>query len=140
MNAMSESLSCLCLCLLPSNVPQNCPTQWHKRNIFQRGQSHFSCFFSWCENMLFPYKNYPFGRPQTILVISKSDKQKIFTPFPLPFSISHTPLSFPILLFFPSPCSLSSLPLFSWWVSKNFLVKNVKGAFCPLPPACYATD
>ena len=90
--------------------------QWHKRNIFQRGQSHFSQFFFPAWNMFFPGKNFPFWytphkfqwfQKATSKIKEKKKKSPllIFILFPLPFSIFHVfpfklpsfPLHFPFI-------------------------------------------
>ena len=86
--------------------------QRRKRIIFQRGRSHISWFFSQCE-MLFPGRKF----------------------LSLPFSIFHPSLF--QFFFFPSPFSLFSLILFSWYISRNFPVRSVWGATCP--SGCYTT-
>ena len=107
------------------------------RNIFLRGQSHFS--------ELFPVEFSIVVDPKQISAVSKSDKQKIKkrssacfqTFFPLHFKIFLLPCyNFPSCLF------LSIFPFFLasifQYVSKSFLVTNIRGALCPLPAGCYA--
>ena len=129
--------------------------QWHKRTIFQMGQSHSSQFFPGMKyassrlklSILIDPQKTPnkFQWFQKVTSEKKKKKKKKSPPlsfytFPLPFSIFHL---FPFKFFsFPPPFSLSSFPFFSWWVSKNFLMKTVRRALFPLlpPPPRYATD
>ena len=113
------------------------------RYIFLRGQSHFSWFFSRHE-MLFPGRNSHFGRPKTNFCRfqkwkAKKKKKKVLTSF---YTFSYVPFlfsTFPFtifLLFFSiyTPFSLFPCLLFSRHVSKNFPVRSLWGALCPLPP------
>ena len=86
-----------------------------------------------------------FGRPKTNFrrFQIKSEKQKkkkkknvltlflFHNFFYFHFQFSTFPLSIFLLNF--HPFSLFSLPLFSRYVSKNFPVRSLWGAFCPLP-------
>ena len=115
--------------------------QWHKRNIFHRGRSHFSSFFFFyffyffiflrCETCFFLVKIVHFGRPQNKLV-SKSDKQKkkkkkkkrrkkvlcsFFSYFsPLHFQFSTSSLS--NLPSFPIHFPFLNYPSFPRWTAK----------------------
>ena len=114
--------------------------QWCKRNIFQRGQSHF--FFSW-NAMLFPGTNFHFGRfgrPPKKSVVSKSEKQKkkkkkkvlrLIPYFPLLFQIFHLSFhSFPsFLLHFIFPFFLTSLFLVD---QQKFVGEKRGGSVTPL--------
>ena len=103
---------------------RNACLQGHNRNIFQRGQSHFSWFFSRCE-MFFPgRKNSHFGE-------KKKKASLHFVMFPP--SIFNFQPSLYWFSFFSSPFSLFSSLLFSRKVTRNFLVKSVRGH--PDPPA-----
>ena len=53
------------------------PKQGHKRNIFQRGQNHFSWFFPDVK-YFFPVENSHFGRPKTNFTGFEKWKGKIF--------------------------------------------------------------
>ena len=65
--------------------------QGHKRNIFQRGQSHFPDFFP-SVKCFFPVENSHFGRPTRNFI-------GVLKLFLLPFSIFHLPLfDFPSFL------------------------------------------
>ena len=77
--------------------------QGHKRNIFQRGQSHFPDFFP-SVKCFFLVENSHFGRPtRNFKVVLKSEKKKglllNLKLFLLPFSIFHLSLfDFPSFL------------------------------------------
>ena len=116
------------------------------QDFLLKGQSHFSRFFFRCE-MLFPSRNFHFGTRKTNFhhfekwkAKKKKKKKKVtliilelnFSLLPFQFSI----FPFPIFLFF------SILPLFHFFpglifsrlVSRNFPVRSLWGAHCPLPP------
>ena len=93
------------------------------RGIFvRRGKVTFPDFFSG--------RNFHFGRPKQISVVSKSELFSYLFPFPLiiyiflqfPYSFSSFLLHFCYFFFFPG------------LVNKLFPVKNVRGHFVPLPP------
>ena len=105
------------------------PKSWHyqerNRNIFLKGQTHFSWFFSLSE-MLFPVENFHFGRPKTNFsgLKKKKKKKKKSSPhfvnfYTFHFQFSTFPFTIFLLLFFFffffnfHPFSLFPLPLFS---------------------------
>ena len=95
--------------------------QRRKRNIFQKGRSHFSR-----HKMLFSSsRNFRFGRPKQISVVSKSNKKKrVLYPF---CHFETFPL--PIYIFHPIPLQ------FSFFFKQKFQRDTVP----PCPSACYAT-
>ena len=112
---------------------------WGGKVIFPEFFPGMKCFF--------PLENSHFGRPKTYFRRFQKWKAKrkkkrsspLFRPFLLPFTIFHVPFyNFPSFLPNFHSFSLFSLPLFSRYISKNFLVKSLWGD--TLPPACYATD
>ena len=120
------------------------------RHILLRGRSYFSSFFA-RRKMFFPSKNSHFGRPKTNFhhfqkwkAKKKKKSSPLFITFPTSisnfppsllqfsfFSSQFSPLFLFLSIFTPFP-----LPLFFWYVSKNFLVRSLWGALCPpvLPP------
>ena len=109
------------------NVPFE---QWRLRNIFHRGQSHFSR----CEIRFFPVEIFHFGTPKQISVVLKSEKQRSPAQF---HSSSPSLFSFPPSLsqcsFFSPPFPLFSLPLFSQSMSAKIYRWKMLGALYPLP-------
>ena len=123
----------------------------YKRNIFQRGQSHFSWSFPGMK-CFFPVENSHFGRPETNFSgfekwkaqKQKQKRKKVlssfwfcnFSLFLLPFSIFITfPFSsflFFFLLHFPFfPCLFFS--------ERSAEISRSEASGGSAPPACYAT-
>ena len=112
--------------------------QGRKRNIFQRGQSHFSWFFPGVK-CFFPIENSHFGTPTTNFSGFEKWKKKTssfcnFSSFhfqfsTFPFSISFFSSPFPLFFF---------LPLFP---GRSAEISRWKVSGKHLPPAsgCYAT-
>ena len=106
--------------------------QWHKRNIFQWGQSHFSRSFHGREICFFPLKIVHFGWPQSGFKKRKAKGKKRalcahLYNFPFHFQFSTSYLS----IFF----KFSFFALFSRW--------KMSGRHSAPPahptPACYTT-
>ena len=113
------------------------------RHMFLRGQSFFLIFFPGVK-CFFPVANSHFGTPKTNFRRFKSEKKKkkksphLFFLITFPTSISNFPPSLLQFSFFSSqffaPFQFFSLPFFSRYVRKNFPVRSLWGALCPLPP------
>ena len=106
----------------------------NKRNIFQRGHSHFS----WYEKGSFPVENFHFGRPKTnfsgIEKWKAKKKKEVLSSF-CNFSSFHFQFSnfpFSIFLLF---CSIFSFFLASLFPvgQQKFPCQKSLGAFWPLP-------
>ena len=121
-------------------IDSECFIQGHNRHIFLKGQSNFSWFFSRLK-MFFPVENSHFGRSKTnfrhFQKWKAKKKKKKSSPLFWKFSYFHFQFyTFPFtifLLFFPSFTHFPffSLPLFSWYVSKNFPIRSLWVALCP---------
>ena len=79
---------------------------WHKKNIFQRGQSHFSQFFPAGVKCFFPVENFRIGTPKTNFLFQKRSSAHCHTFFLCVFNFS------PSLLQFSSLCSPFALFFF----------------------------
>ena len=115
--------------------------QGRNRHIFLRGKAIFPVF-SQCE-MFSPGRKFPFWYTQNKFpsfseVKSKKKKKKkkkggphlFLKLFLLPYPSFHLPFyNFPSFLL----NNFHPFSLFSRYVSKNFLVRSLWGALCPLP-------
>ena len=91
------------------------------RGIFFTGDKIFFPDFFPGVKCFFLVENSHFGRPRKNFLSSLSNLSPFYSPF----------ATFPLISFFSSLFSLSSLPLFSRKVSRNFPVRSVGGT---LPP------
>ena len=106
------------------------------RGIFFRGgaKSLFMIFFP-SVKCFFPSRNFHFGRPQTISVVSKSKKQKqqshlliFILLFPFLFKVSTFPFTIFLLFFSIFPFFLASLLRVD---QQKFSCEKCQGALCP---------
>ena len=111
------------------------------RGIFFRGAKSLFLIFSRREMLFFPLEISILVDPKQISAVSKKWKAKkkkkvlcFFShhfPLQLTWFFYSSPSTIFLLFFFIFPFSL---PLFSWLVSKNFLVKNIWEHSAPPPP------
>ena len=127
------------LCILKLTKGQT-QRQWCKRNIFQRGQSHFARFFPGVKYAFSQWKFSILVHPKQTSLISKSEKQKekkeVLCSFSHFFpSIFHFPPStLAIFLLFFSLFPFFFASIFPIGLQKKISEKCQGGILLPPPP------